>query len=285
MRYKTKRLLVEFCVVFVILAALTAFMIPKFLQAQNMNTPKNFPDPVFRSIVEQTVGVIHNGKISKNQLAQIKKIVTVSNSNTPFRNPILDLTGIELFTNLLELDCRGKQIKKLDLSRNQKLKILKCGHNNLTELDLSHNPQLVRLSCSHNKIVRLDISQATRLERLECSDNQLSELEIANCLSLTDLDCQNNMLSNLDVSKLANLTNLDISHNQFDRMPDLRNHKNLIGVDVEFNNLDGDDLVLITPLLDRFPGQWAVLGDRVRYGFLYSSQNGCNLSELEEETR
>ena len=55
---------------------------------------------------------------------------------------ISDLTGIEYFTALTELDCMGNQLTVLDLSQNTNLTKLYCYDNQLTELDVSAVPAI-----------------------------------------------------------------------------------------------------------------------------------------------
>ena len=52
---------------------------------------------------------------------------------------ISDMTGIEAFVNLTELNCRFNQLSSLDVSANTALEVLECGENQLTNLDVSTN--------------------------------------------------------------------------------------------------------------------------------------------------
>src|SRR5688572_15779471 len=52
---------------------------------------------------------------------------------------ISDLTGIEAFTALTNLDCSINSLTNLDLSSNTALTVLKCYFNQLTTLDISAN--------------------------------------------------------------------------------------------------------------------------------------------------
>ena len=59
--------------------------------------------------------------------------LNVSNSN------IYDLTGIENFNNLIDLDCDGNQLTTLDLNNNLALTNLNCDGNQLTNLNVTNN--------------------------------------------------------------------------------------------------------------------------------------------------
>ena len=58
---------------------------------------------------------------------------------------IADLTGIEAFTALTDLDCQNNQLTSLDLSNNIALTDLECHGNQLTSLDFSANIYLTSL--------------------------------------------------------------------------------------------------------------------------------------------
>ena len=136
---------------------------------------------------------------------------------------INDLTGIEDFLNLEELDCRSNQLTYLDVTQNTALEILSCLYNQLTSLDVTQNTALISLYFNSNQLTSLDVSQNTSLIKLGCRSNQLSSLDISNNTVLTDLYCDNNQLSSLDLTQNValkvlfcynnQLTNLDVTQN------------------------------------------------------------------------
>ena len=90
--------------------------------------------------------------------------VTTANINTVdyldvSYQSISDLTGIEDFTMLEEID---------------------CSHNNLTSLDLSSNLLLGEVICSYNQIISLDFSNNHDLSWIECENNALISLNLRN---------------------------------------------------------------------------------------------------------
>jgi len=72
---------------------------------------------------------------------------------------ISDLTGIEDFTSLEEVN---------------------CSNNNLTFLDLSSNLLLEEVICSDNQIITLDLSNCPNLVWFECENNALTSLNFRN---------------------------------------------------------------------------------------------------------
>ena len=172
---------------FVCIAQLT------FAASENINTAENFPDPIFRAVVEQTLGVEPGGVITKEDAAAVTYL------DCSF-GKITDLSGIEHFTTLVELVCAVNRLTKLDISKNTVLERLYCFTNRLTELDVSQNTALVELDCYKNQIKELDVSKNTALVKLTCGANQLKELNVSNNTVLITFGCYDNQLTKLNVS-------------------------------------------------------------------------------------
>ncbi len=124
-----------------------------------------------------------------------------------------DLTGIEDFKALSELNCGGNFLSSIDLSQNSALKFLRCNNNQLTNLDVSHNVDLNLLNCRNNQIDSLNVSQNISLSALFCSFNQIMNLDLSQNDSLVYLDCSSNLISNLDLSLNLKLAFLRCSDN------------------------------------------------------------------------
>ncbi len=78
-------------------------------------------------------------------------ILDVSNQN------ISDLTGIQDFIALRELNCGSNQLSSLDLSQNIYLDELECSFNLITYLDLSANTELTKIYIDDNQLSYLDL--------------------------------------------------------------------------------------------------------------------------------
>ena len=74
---------------------------------------------------------------------------------------IKDLTGIEGFAALTELNCGGQGLTSLDLSKNTALVDVYCNNNQLASLDVSKNTALERLGVGANHLTSLDVSKNT----------------------------------------------------------------------------------------------------------------------------
>ena len=152
---------------------------------------------------------ILNSNISN--LTGIEDFVNLTNLNCGLNG--LTTLDISQNTNLIILDCHDNQLTTLDVSQNTELAVLRSGNNQLTTLDVSQNTSLTSLGCVVNELMTLDISQNTSLLTLYCYGNQLTTLDVSQNTDLINLDCSNNQLTTLDVSQNTNLTQLTCSSN------------------------------------------------------------------------
>ena len=148
---------------------------------------------------------------------------------------IKDLTGIELFPNLYDLNCGGNGLSELKIS-NANLRTLYCYENKLTVLDVSGCPNLSDLNCGVNLLTELDISHNTNLVDFYCYNNQLKKLDVSKNTKLTYLDCEGNLLDALDVSKNAALEILYCAGNKLTTL-NVSNNVRLEMLDCSYNKL------------------------------------------------
>ena len=141
------------------------------------NTPideAGFPDPAFREIV-QGFDKNKDGIISDKEASGVKKLDCSGKG-------IRDLTGIQVFT---------------------KLKNLNVQDNILTSLDVSGCPELVELICKNNPLLELNVSGNAKLQHLDSESTYMTLLDLSGNPALDDL-CVTNMSS---------LTSLSLAHN------------------------------------------------------------------------
>ena len=122
---------------------------------------------------------------------------------------ISDLTGIEAFINLTQLNCNNNNITSLDLSTNTSLTNLYCLYNQLTALDVSANSSLEVLNCGHNDITSLDLSSNANLIKVYAYYNQLTSLDIANGNNQIITDFFANENPNLSCIKVSDVTHME----------------------------------------------------------------------------
>ncbi|MEY3498678.1 MAG: hypothetical protein RL308_347 [Bacteroidota bacterium] len=127
---------------------------------------------------------------------------------------ISDLTGIESFQLLSQLNCSQNNLVSVNVSQNAALQFFYCSYNNISSLNLSQNIALKNLKCSLNELTDLDLSNNPLLTELWCDDNQIFNLNISENNLLTRLVCTINQLQNLDVSHCSNMGELYCGSNQ-----------------------------------------------------------------------
>ena len=168
----------------------------------------NFPDDNFRKYIK----TYKAGGRDVLTVEEQRNVTTIEINN----KGVSDLTGIEAFPNLKELNCGNNSIQKLDLRQNPELEKLICNKNQLTQLDLSKNPNIYYLNCSENQLEQLDVSHLKALENLDCSHNDLEQLDVRNSKFLRALYCSWNRLTELDadVSHKFQLERVECQNNQ-----------------------------------------------------------------------
>jgi hypothetical protein len=197
-------------------------------------------------------GVDRNGDstISFREAARVR-VLNVADKD------IHDLTGIERFTNLVELDCSRNYLKSLDVTRNTSMEKLYCFINCLTDLNVSGNTSLTELSCDCNNLTELDVSKNNSLRFLSCDVNPLKILDLKSNRKLEILDCLDTRMQSLDLTNnrlleilrcnFNPLNHLDVSRNLYLRYLecfciglntlDVTSNRNLVYLGCNFNQL------------------------------------------------
>ncbi len=177
--------------------------------------------------------------IANDGYVRTQSIQSVTNLRVP-RLGIADLTGIEGFTALTNLDCSRNLLTSLDVSQNVLLTDLICSRNQLTSLDVSQNVLLTDLFISDNEITSLDLSQNAMLKNVFVSENQLTSLDLSNNPLIEELDCSENLLTNLNVNQCTVLTDLICNENNLQTI-DFTTNTGLVYFEAnnnDFTNLD-----------------------------------------------
>ncbi|QKJ61915.1 T9SS type A sorting domain-containing protein [Flavobacterium sp. M31R6] len=169
--------------------------------------------------------------------ANVDKLTSLDVSS----NSISDLTGIQDFVALTNLNCSQNELTTLNTSKNLALISLECSNNKLSTLDVSKNLSLESLRCSANNITSLDISNNLSLETLACNTNQLSDLDVSKNLLLIELFFDYNKISSIDVSKNSKLGALTFSSNNITTI-DVSKNSSLGFLNCQSNQLTNLDL-------------------------------------------
>ena len=161
-------------------------------------TAEHFPDDAFRNLLlygcnydfstdpatEIYYDANQDGALSKQELENITYF-NIGNSL------ITDLTGIEYFTSIVELNCQHNLIKKLDLSKNTELLYLNCYHNQLEGiLDLTNNKKLIGIATHNNPALTGVIApNSYDLETLNIENTAVSQVDVSVYPKLSSLNC------------------------------------------------------------------------------------------------
>lgn len=225
---------------FVLLVLLS---IPLILTAQQTYIPDDNFEQALIDLGHDTPPL--NDSITTANILSIK-VLDVSNKN------ISDLTAIEDFTSLEDLNCQFNSLTSLNVSYNTKLYNLNCFENQLDILDVSNltslqyllcynnkltkiilgenHPEFISLNCRGNKLISLDVSKQTGLLWLLCSGNEISTLDVSLNTLLRNLDCSNNKLIELNVK---NGNNANMRKMGTLKGMDARNNSNLTCIQVD----------------------------------------------------
>ncbi|WP_299438612.1 M4 family metallopeptidase [uncultured Aquimarina sp.] len=166
-------------------------------------------------------------------------IEVVTNLNVPNLS-IADLTGIEDFVALTNLNCSSNSLTSLNVSSNTALESLNFSRNTIASIDVSNNVALKQIFAFENNLTTIDVSQNTDLEDLDIDTNFLTTLDLSANTVLETLDVLNNSLVGIDVSNNLQLWAVYLSYNTIANL-DLSNHallEDLECVDCELTYLN-----------------------------------------------
>ena len=201
----------------------------------------NFPDSMFRTFIQTSLDINHDGVLSEEEIAAT---VTI---DCTYR-PIQDLTGIEHFTAMKTLRCHNTHLISLDVSKNTALEELDCSETPLTSLNVSKNVNLRSLACMRTKLSSLDVSHNVNLKSLNTEQTPLGTLDVTKNTALEFLNCFGNNLTTIDVSRNTALVTLYCASNQLTEI-DVTGNTALQHLDFGQNNLTSIDLTKNVNLL------------------------------------
>jgi Leucine-rich repeat (LRR) protein len=156
------------------------------------------------------LGIDTDGKNGKVLTSNVFLLTSLNVSGSS----IADLTGIEDFVSLTELNCNNNVLTTLNVAKTIDLTSLKCSYNQLTTLDISKNIALIDLECSNNNLTSVNVTLNKVLTELNCSSNKLTNVDVSGNKALIHLDCSSNKLSTLDFSGNTALISIGCSTNQ-----------------------------------------------------------------------
>ena len=154
---------------------------------------------------------------------------------------ISDLTGIEGFRDLLNLDLSGNNLSFVDLSKNKVLRNVNLSGNQFQSIDLTKNIELESLKIDNNYLTELDVSKNIELSTLQLDENNLSEIDVSNNIGLGYLTLINNSLTKINVRNNLKLSNLRLDRNEISEI-DVKKNVNLKRLSLSYNNISSIDI-------------------------------------------
>ena len=203
----------------------------------------NFPDPYLRALIGQAGGwdsgyqinglfgsnlghidaidSNQDGALSQSELDAVTKIylaATPTGGSFDQKIPLVaSLQGLQLFTNLADLEVSTNQISDMTIiNQLANLTTIVVGNQKaLTSLDVANEPQLQTLIVSGiPQLTTLDLSKNTNLELLRVTSNDnLSSVDVTNLTNLTYLDVTASNTAVVGLSHCAALQTLFLQRN------------------------------------------------------------------------
>jgi protein phosphatase 1 regulatory subunit 7 len=203
-----------------ILSVLLLFPVFNFAQVVRI------PDANFRQqLISLGYDTNDDGKIQVSEAKAVKDLDIK-------KMGIVNLEGINSFTNLKELDVAQNPIAKIDVSNIKGLTGLYAWDNpKLSEVNVTGLTKLKNLYVHNNGgaygversfIRKLDVSTLTSLETLQCGRNLLTELDVSGLNNLKEVRCEANLLEKVSLTKAPNLKYVKLENNPLKITVDIR---------------------------------------------------------------
>ncbi|CAM1344577.1 hypothetical protein [Tenacibaculum amylolyticum] len=128
-----------------------------------------------------------------------------------YNKGIVDFTGIEAFTSLIQLSSTGNPATNLDLSKNTNLEILMLNGTALANLDISSNVKVTSITVIDNALQTINLGTNTVLKSISINA-PITSLNTSNNLGLEGIAIRNSQLTNLDVLANVGLLRLTIEN-------------------------------------------------------------------------
>lgn len=187
----------------------------------------NFPDANFKAKLlasDTTQDIAWNGnnriKIDANNDGEIEQSeALLVNSMKLWGANITDLTGLEYFTNLNNLDAADNHITAFSQNGLPYLTRLHLYLNNLSTIDFAGFTSIEELIMMDNNLTSISLNGFTNLWDFDCSSNQLASIDLTGCSHLQYLYLQNNKLTTITwPTSLGGISSIGLSGNLFETL-------------------------------------------------------------------
>lgn len=176
---------------------------------------------------------------------------------------IQDLSGLEWFDALEELNCSENDLVRLELPELPSLTSLTCNENpRLETMDLSGAPALEHLYCFHSNLSEWNLHDVPNLSYLAWGGSPLSELDLSGNPRLHTLHVLGGDLAQADLSHNTQLDTLLWNHTRIESL-DLSNQSELTFLNCTDNQITALDLSGNTKLETVYAGGNRLLAIRL----------------------
>ena len=176
------------------------------------------------------LGIDIDGKNGKVLTSSIATITTLDVSSGAISN----LSGIEGFVALKQLNFSSNNLKAVDLTKNVALTSLNATSNQLLNLDLSKNSVLVQVDCSANNLFSLNLKNGNNLNFTGGNFKNNPKLT---CIQVDDKDFSDTNWPNLKETTVSYALVCD--DNSFTLIPDAVFENRLIQLGIDKDGANG----------------------------------------------
>jgi Leucine-rich repeat (LRR) protein len=214
---------------FITLLLLFSIQLPCYAQVVRI------PDPNFKQrLIALGFDINDDNQIQVSEAQKVTKLY-VDNLG------IVNLEGINSFTNLEELGCHNNKLTSLDVSKLKNLKRLYAFGNRIPAINTAALTQLEDLYIQGNLFIsQLDVSKNTNLKDLVFSNNRITKLDVTGLNQLEKIEGENNELESALIRKAPALKSVNLKNNPFAVTVDIRGLTYL-----EYLDLSGCNLLFI----------------------------------------
>jgi hypothetical protein len=187
----------------------------------------NIPDINFeKALIKLELDKEQDGKLKVTD--DVKNTVNLNLEGSNISN----LTGIEVFTSLRNLNCGVNNLQSLNLSNNINLEELLCKSNKLKILDLSKNTKIIKLDFRLNKLDSINLLSNTSLKELYGDLNNLTSLNLTNNFKLKILSIWGNKITSINLLNNSSLKEVNLLLN---KLTSIEFGKNLEKINCAYN--------------------------------------------------
>ncbi|MEP0262381.1 M4 family metallopeptidase [Dokdonia sp.] len=146
--------------------------------------------------------------------ALIEEVTSLDVSSSSIAN----LTGIEGFIALTDLNASDNALISVDVSTNTMLTSLSLHSNSLTSIDVTNNTLLTSLSVSFNELTTIDITNNVLLESFYCNSNDITAIDVSLNTNIKFTNFSDNLFTQLDFSGNSLLSFSSFNNNMLESL-------------------------------------------------------------------